>query len=100
MAPVEFTTTVCPHAEFLDQRIRVKLAVPLGTMTVVALWVYEVDESITILLPLDGEGATFVPQPGTDLTITVGDEVREAFYPGTHFECEALGLLGLVFIKK
>lgn len=85
--------------EFLDKRCRVTLELADGAMSMSAITVKESRYGLTILLPLLSDGATFIPKPGSEITVVYGDKRWPCFFPGTYFECPELKLLGIVFVK-
>lgn len=87
------------YQEFIDRRCRLTLELVDGAMSVAAIAVKESKYGITILLPLLDDGATFIPKPGSEITIVFGDRRWPCFFPGTYFECPELKLLGIVFVK-
>jgi hypothetical protein len=89
-----------PLQEYLAKRMRVTLELSDGAMALSAIDIKESRYGITILLPLLEEGVTFIPKPGSELTVVQKDHRWDCFFPGTHFEVEELKILGLVFVKK
>lgn len=85
--------------DFLNSRRRITLELADGAMAMSAITVKESQFGITILLPLLGDGATFIPKPGSEITVVMGEKRWPCFFPGTYFECEELKLLGIVFVK-
>ena len=92
---------VSREATYLRQRTRVTLELPDSTMTMQAIDVLHTRYCVTILLPTNTDNATFIPKPGTELTVTEnGEEAFKCFYPGATFEVPELSLLGLTFIRS
>lgn len=85
-APVEATT-------------RVTLELQDGLMTMPAIKVLPETYGVTILLPLRDDGVTFIPKPGSSVTITHGENRWPCYFPGTHFTWDAMKCLGLVFVR-
>ena len=53
---------------------------------------------VLVLLPQDG--MSFLPKPGTELTLSWADKQESVYYPGIAFELDALRCLALVFVSK
>jgi hypothetical protein len=70
-----------------------------GAMSMTCIQVLDGQFSLTILLPLDDSGATFIPKPGSEITVVAKGVRQSCYFPGAHFEIPELKLLGLVFIK-
>jgi len=87
------------YQAFLDKRIRLTLELADGAMCMSAIAVKESRYGITILLPLLDDGATFIPKPGSEITVVLGERRWPCYFPGTYFECQELKLLGIVFVK-
>lgn len=88
-----------PISEYLSKRVRVTLELIDGFMTVSAIDVKQTKYGITLFLPLQRDGSVFIPKPGSEITIAVGDIRCPCYFPGTYFESEELGVVGLTFVK-
>jgi hypothetical protein len=88
-----------PMKTYLEQRDRVTLELADGSMSMAVIDVKQARYGITILLPLKDEGATFIPKPGSEITVVHNENSWDCFFPGTYFECPELQLLGIVFVK-
>jgi len=97
--PLQTFVTETPEQIYLRQRGRVTLEMNDGTMSVACIDVKESQYGITILLPLATEGATFIPKPGSEITVASGSNRWKCYFPGTYFELPELSLIGLVFVK-
>jgi hypothetical protein len=86
-------------ATYVGQRRRITLELVDGAMSMSAIDVKESRYGVTILLPLLADGATFIPKPGSEITVVSGETRWPCFFPGTYFECPELELLGIVFVK-
>ena len=98
------TITIAPVrpdrlAAYTSQRQRITLELESGDMSINVVEVCQSRYGVTILLPSSGDGATFIPKPGSALSIRIGDNAIPCYFPGTYFVVEALGLTGLSFIK-
>jgi len=93
-------TVPSPMEEYMAQRCRVTLELVDGSMSLSAVDVKQSRYGVTILLPLLDEGVTFIPKPGSEITVSESDRSWNCYFPGTHFEVPELKLLGLVFVKK
>ena len=103
-APVSSKQTV-GVPDYVSRRCRVSLELADGTMSISAIDVKLSRYGVTILLPLNSEGATFIPKPGSDITISKQDDDGNTvswpcYFPGTYVEIPELKLAGLVFIRK
>jgi len=90
---------VRPGSAYLARRLRITLELSDGAMSMAAIDIKESNYGVTILLPLQDEGVTFIPKPGSEITIVQGDKRWSCFFPGTYFEAPELGVLGIVFVK-
>jgi hypothetical protein len=88
-----------PMTTYLARRMRVTLELVDGFMTVSAIDVKQTKYGVTLLLPIQRDGAVFIPKPGSEITVVVGDSRWPCFFPGTYFESEELGIVGLTFVK-
>jgi len=107
-APAPIPTAAAPRVAtpaparvnpYITQRTRITLELADGAMSMAAIDVKESKYGVTILLPLQDEGATFIPKPGSEITVVRGDKRWNCFFPGTYFEAPELGVLGIVFVK-
>lgn len=83
---------------YLAQRQSVTLELADMTFQVTAIDVIMSKYAITVLLPTD-TGSTFVPKPGSELTVVLGDHNVVCYYPGASFVIPELKLMGLTFIR-
>lgn len=89
-----------PAVAYLSKRVRVTLELTDTTLFVNAVDAIVSNMGVTLLLPTKGEGATFVPKAGSEVTITLTDgRGFKCYFPGVTFDVDALNLLGLVFIR-
>ena len=85
---------------YLAKRSRLTLELPDTTLFVNAVDAIVSKMGVTLLLPTQGEGGTFVPKAGSEVTITLPDgRGFKCYFPGVTFALDALKLLGLVFIR-
>lgn len=71
-----------------------------GTVTLTQVYDLLVEPySITMLLRLEGGGATFIPKPGSEIVLSSGGGTWKVYYPGAKFTVPDLNVLGLVFIR-
>jgi hypothetical protein len=91
--------TINPMTAYLSKRMRVTLELVDGFMTVSAIDVKQTKYGVTLLLPIQRDGSVFIPKPGSEITVVVGDSRTPCFFPGTYFESEELGIVGLTFVK-
>ena len=85
-------------SRFLAQKKRIAMKLGNGTIRMTVAAVIQDEFSITIILPIEGDGFTFTPDPDSKFTLAWDGKSVECYYPGTQFEIEALGLMGLVFL--
>lgn len=85
---------------YLAQRKRITLELSDGTYRMSVVDVLVDRYGITILLPLSDEGGTFIPKPGSELKVVVGDKTYSCYFPGAVFEIEALRITGLPCIRS
>ena len=98
---VDRNTLEAPEArDAFGRRCSVTLNLGIGMMVVKAIDILECQYGLTMLLPLDQEGGTFIPNPGSEISIQRGDKIWNCFFPGVHFSMPEVGVLGLVFIKR
>lgn len=89
-----------PAVAYLSKRVRVTLELTDTTLFVNAVDAVVSNMGVTLLLPTKGEGATFVPKAGSEVTLTLPDgRGFKCYFPGVTFDVDALNLLGLVFIR-
>lgn len=84
---------------YLSQRKRVTLELVDGSMSMSAIDVKQSKYGVTVIMPLVAEGSVFIPKPGSEITVVHGENRWPCFFPGTYFELEELGLIGLTFVK-
>lgn len=87
-------------SRFLAQKKRIAMKLGNGTIRMTVAAVIQDEFSITIILPIEGDGFTFTPDPDSKFTLAWDGKSVECYYPGTQFEIEALGLMGLVFLAN
>lgn len=87
-------------SRFLAQKKRIAMKLGNGTIRMTVSAVIQDEFSITIILPIEGDGFTFTPDPDSKFTLAWDGKSAECYYPGTQFEIEALGLMGLVFLAN
>jgi hypothetical protein len=87
-------------SRFLAQKKRIAMKLGNGTIRMTVAAVIQDEFSITIILPIEGDGFTFTPDPDSKFTLSWDGKSVECYYPGTQFEIEALGLMGLVFLAN
>jgi len=85
---------------YINKRCRISLELVDGAMSMAAIEVKVSKYGLTILLPLASEGATFIPKPGSEITVTQGEQSWDCYFPGIYFEVPELQLLGLAFVRK
>jgi hypothetical protein len=84
----------------LEPSIRISLELSDGTMTMPAIRVLPGAYGVTILLPLSDDGVTFIPKPGSSVTVGHNNERWPCYFPGTYFEWPELQCMGLVFVRS
>jgi len=97
--PVTAYVTKSPAEEFLASRTRVTIELQDGIFTLPAVSVRQSAYAIVILVPLSDDRSIFVPRPGTELTLTHGDDRLHAYFPGAYVEYQELGVAVMAFIK-
>lgn len=88
--------------EYASRRMRVELSVNDLMFGLSAVDVIESMYGVTVLLPLGGDGVTFVPPPGalTKISCQKKGIFADTAFTGASFELDELGLFGLSFMKK
>jgi len=84
---------------YLAQRSRVTLELSDGAMSMSVIDIMPTRYGLTILLPLLEDGVTFIPKPGSEITVVQKENSWKCFFPGTYFECPELSLMGIVFVR-
>lgn len=90
---------VSPVTEFLARRVPITLELADTMLMVKAVAMIETPYSVTLLIPVTKDGFTFVPKPGSSVTVLTNNSRIECYFPGTSFELTELGILGLSFVK-
>lgn len=85
--------------EFLETRVPITLELADTMLMVKAVAMIETPYSVTLLIPVTKDGFTFVPKPGSSVTVLTNNSRIECYFPGTSFELADLGVLGLSFVK-
>ena len=88
-----------PGNLYLERRIKVSLELQDGSMFITVVDIKESTHSLTLILALSGSESLFVPKAGTELTIAGNGKSWHCFFPGTWFQLDELGIIGLVFVK-
>lgn len=90
------------HDEYLSQRTRVQVQLDAMSFGVSAVDVIESPYGIVVLLPLDGNSMTFKPAPMSPAVIACPERGLsfDVAFSGTSFDVPALGVSGLVFVKR
>lgn len=86
-------------AEFLRGRKRVTLELQDGTFSMPIIHSIKGTYSITLIIPLDKNATTFVPKPGTELSMTLNGDTDSVYYPGAYAEIEPLTVAVMSFIR-
>jgi hypothetical protein len=86
-------------AQYLQNRSRVTLELQDGTFTMPVINYVTSKFSVTLIVPLDKNGTTFVPKPGTKVTLSCGEFAEEVFFPGAYAEVEPLTVAVMTFIR-
>lgn len=81
-------------------RIRVKFELEGGSYTVPAIDVKECAYGIMVLMPNGIDDVTFMPSPGTEITVKWRDKEVVCFSPGASFDFDELDSVGVVLIKS
>ena len=101
-SPVQLPADVrcAAMAEYMSKRIRVCMVLQDGTMYLPAIAIIPSQYSLTILLPTDDNNVTFIPKPGSAISVSAGGQQYDCYFPGSHFDIPELKVVGLVFIRK
>lgn len=99
LRPIPPTPSRSQADAYLGKRMRVTIELPDTTLMVSAVDVVLSKYGILLLLPLASEQGTFIPKPGSELTLNWGDKAVKCYFPGGAFELEELGVFGLSFIR-
>ena len=86
-------------SKWMKQRKRISMELPDSTVTLSAIDIIECGTGITVLLPVTPDGLTFIPKPGSALTLRYNDTEKAVYFPGAYFDMPALKLLGMSFVK-
>jgi hypothetical protein len=86
---------------FIAARARLTIELQEGSVHTPVIAVLPAAYSITVITPLKLNEMTFVPRPGTLVTLR-GDNGLDvkAYYPGTYAELPALGIAIMTFIRQ
>ena len=84
--------------DYLAKRSRVQFIVDGGTYSVPTIDMKVTAVCLTILLPCGSNDATFIPKPGSRLTVCAGERQWPCFFPGTACELPELGVMALILI--
>jgi len=86
---------------FYQKRQRVTLELQDGTFNMPAVVAVKSQFSITVLLPIDTNGTSFVPRPGTQLTLRLEEpgDGHKVYFPGAYCEIAPLKLAIMTFIR-
>ena len=88
-----------PAAQAAPRRmLRVTLELTDSTISMPAVEVLRCAYGLTVLLPLEMNGCTFVPKTGSEVTVSWGDSVARCYFPGVHFEWTDKSVMGLCFV--
>lgn len=98
-APAPVQVQAHPVQSYLNGKKRVTLELGDGTMRINAVDVIVDKYGVLVLTSTVGDANTFVPKPGSDVSISVGDKTYPCYFPGASFEIEALNLLALPFVR-
>lgn len=87
---------------YLSSRVRVNVQLDAMSFGVSAVDVIESPYGAVVLLPLDGSSMTFTPAPMSPAVISCSERglSLDVAFSGTGFDIPALGLSGLVFVKR
>ena len=89
----------CKRCGFLDQDLKmVTLELTDGTFVIKAHSVVETKLSLAVMVPTDS--AHFIPKPGTEIEVRVGERAWDCYFPGTYATYEDMGVMILVFVKR
>jgi hypothetical protein len=97
--PLQLEPKLAAARDYLAQRIPVQLELQGGTMVVKAIDVQVSPYGVTILLPSQTEGVTFIPDPGSNVVIQVGEDRIPCFFPGAYADLPELAVMVLSFVK-
>lgn len=87
-----------PADKYLARRQRITMELPDSTVTMSAVDIVHSRCGIVVLLPQVKDGMTFIPKPGSELTLRVEDKTYTVYFPGVSFDLPELCLLGLCFV--
>lgn len=86
-------------SEYLNDRCRVTLELQDGTFSMPVINIVKSKYSVTLLIPVDPKATTFVPKPGTQVTLTSGDFCETVYFPGAYAEVEPLTIAIMTFVR-
>lgn len=98
-APAKTYVTKSQNDEYLSKRMKVQLELEAGTYTITAINIINSKYGMMIILPSNDQGATFIPKPGTEVSIVTGERSRKCYFPGTYFSIPELNAEALVFVS-
>jgi hypothetical protein len=88
-----------PFPDFHRKRTRATLELADGTFSIPVIGAQATKYSVCLFVPLSDGAVTFVPKPGTRLTISVDNVSEEVYFPGTYTEVDSLNL-GIMHLIK
>jgi hypothetical protein len=88
-----------PFDTFHEQRKRATLELADGTFTIPIIAAQPTSYSVCLFIPLSDSSVSFVPKPGTELTVTVDSLCEKVYFPGTYTEVNDLGM-GIMHLIK
>ena len=84
---------------WLARRQRASLTLTAGTFSMAIIDVKTCQYGVTVFVPMSDD-ASFIPKPGSEILLTVGDKSWDCYFPGVYFEVQELKVLGLMLILK
>ena len=94
--PVPLCSTELQDYKSRKKTVRLKLS--NGQVTMQCLSVVQEEYSVTVVMDSDANGFMFVPESGTEVTVSWDGRSLKTYYPGAQFTIKELGLTGLVFL--
>ena len=86
-------------AQYLECRERATLELQDGTFSMPVIDVIKSKFSVTLIIPLDKNATSFVPKPGTALSLRWGDTSESVYFPGSYVEVVPLMVAAMTFIR-
>lgn len=82
------------------KKMRCKMELKDSSISIVINTYYQNKYSISIIVPVNDDSVIFYPNIGSDITLSIGDNVFNVFYAGIEFVIDELGVMIMSFTKQ